>query len=307
MKILVFDTENIHTDALEMLKKDGYEVEMSGEMDLLKEGKLPEADVILIRIYNRVDKAVLDKAGRLKAIVSCSVGLDHIEKDECTKRNIEIFNAPGSNSNAVAEHTVALILGVLRRVVEATKHVKSGKWDRKRFMAYELEGKTMGFIGFGMIGKLVAQKLKGFGIHHVLVYDPYLNRRQIKMAGGEKMDDLHDLIKHSEIISLHLPLTEETKNLIGEGEIALMGPETILVNTSRGGIVDENALIKALKNGRIYGAGLDVFEQEPPSRLRFMRVKNVVLTPHIGTMTNKAFRDMSVQATENFLKGFKKK
>ncbi len=306
MKILVFDKDNVHKDALEMLKEKGFEVEFSGQMNVLKEGKLDKAEVILLRIYNRVDKDVLDKAKRLKAIVSCSVGLDHIDLEECKRRKIEIFNASGSNANAVAEHTVALILSVLRRTVEATSHVRKGGWNRKSFMAYELEGKTIGFVGFGMIGKLVAKKMAAFGFHHMWVYDPYLNKRQIRMAGGEKIEDLHELIKHSDIITLHLPLTENTRHLIGEREIGMMGPETILINTSRGGIVDERALISALKKGRIYGAGLDVFENEPPSRLRFLRVRNVVLTPHIGTMTNKAFRDMSVHAVENFLKGFKK-
>ncbi len=306
MKILVFDRENIHTDALEMLKGKGFEIEFSSQTEVLKEGKLSAAEVIMLRIYNRVNKDALDRAKNLKAIISCGVGTDHIDVEECKRRGIQIFNAPGSNSNAVAEHAVALILGVLRNLVEATGHVRSGKWDRRKFMAYELEGKTLGFVGFGMIGKLVAKKMAGFGLHHVLVFDPYLNKRQIKQAGGEKIDDLHELIKHSDVITLHLPLTKETRHLIGEKEIGMMGPETILINTSRGGIVDEDALIRALKKGRIYGAGLDVFENEPPSRLRFLRVKNVVLTPHIGTMTNKAFRDMSVHAVENFLKGFKK-
>ncbi len=307
MKILVTEKKHLHEDSIELLKKKGFEIDFS-EPDLSK-AKLENYDALLIRTYTKVDKEVLDRAKKLKAVIRAGVGLDNIDVEECKKRGVRVYHSPGSNANAVASHTVALIFAVLRKIAKADKHVREGKWDREEFLAHELDDKTVGIVGFGAIGRLVAKKLSGFDVDF-LAYDPYLTKEQIEDAEEakrrvKKLDDLHELIKKSDIITIHVPLIPETRYIIGEKEFKIMKPHAIIINTSRGGVVDEKALVKYLKGDKLYGAGLDVFEEEPPKNRELLELHNVVLTPHTASMTDKAHKNMSVQAVESFLKDFK--
>lgn len=311
MRVLVTEKKNLHQEAIELLKSRGFRVDFA-EPDL-SGVELGNYDALLIRTYTKVDRKVLERAKKLKAVIRAGVGLDNIDLEECRKRNVKVYHSPGSNSNAVASHTVALMFAVLRRIAKADRHVRDGKWEREEFLSHELDGKTVGIVGFGAIGRLVAKKLSGFDVDF-LTYDPYLSEEQIGEAadsvrvGGrvKKLDDLHELIRRSDIITIHVPLMPETKYLIGEKELGMMKPHAILINTSRGGVVKESALIEQLKKERIYGAGLDVFEEEPLKDSELLKLHNVVLTPHTASMTDKAHRDMSVQAVENFLKDFGK-
>lgn len=309
MRVLVTERKNLHDDAIELLKKRGFKVDFA-EADL-SGVKLEEYDVLFIRTYTRVDGDVLRKAKMLKAVIRAGVGLDNVDVEECSKRGVRVYNAPGSNANSVASHTVALMFAVLRKIAKADRHVREGRWDREEFLAHELDDRTVGIVGFGAIGKLVAKKLSGFDVDF-LAYDPYLSKEQVEdaeHAGAarkrvKKVEDLNELIQRSDIITIHVPLMEETRHLIGGKEMDMMKPHAIIINTSRGGVIDEKALIERLKNENIYGAGLDVFEEEPPSKSELLKLHNVVLTPHTASMTDKAHRNMSVQAVENFLKDF---
>lgn len=307
MKVLVTEKKHVHEDSIELLRKGGLEVDFS-EPDLSKV-KLEDYDVLFVRTYTRVDKKVLDRAKNLKAVIRAGVGLDNIDVEECKKRNIRVYHSPGSNANAVASHTIALIFAVLRRIAKADKHVREGKWNREEFLSHELDEKVIGIVGFGAIGRLVVKKLSGFDVEF-LAYDPYLTREQIEDAEEargrvKKLEDLHELIRKSDIITIHVPLMPETRYLIGEKEFKIMKSHAILINTSRGGVVDEKALIDCLKKDKLYGAGLDVFEEEPPKNQELLNLHNIVLTPHTAAMTEQAHRNMSVQAVEGFLKDFK--
>jgi D-3-phosphoglycerate dehydrogenase len=304
MRILVAEHENIHPEALDALKGGGFTLDIARSSDLLQEGALEGADALLVRAFTKVDKRVLDKAGSLKAVITCSAGLDHIDTRECESRGIKVYSSPGANANAVAEHIAALLLSALRRINQADSSVRNGEWERKRFLSWELDGKTMGLVGIGAIGRLVVGKLKGFGMEF-LAFDPYLSPEQIKECGARKAETLEELLEASDIVSIHVPLTKETRHLIGAKELDMLGPRGILINTSRGEVVDEAALAGALREKRIWGAGLDVFETEPPEGSGLLGLDNAVLTPHIGTMTGTAMRNMSLLAVESFLKDFR--
>ena len=311
MRILVTEKKNLHEEAIELLKSRGFRVDFA-EPDL-SGVDLRNYDALLIRTYTKVDRGVLVRAKKLKAVIRAGVGLDNIDLEECRKRNVKVYHSPGSNSNAVASHTIALMFAVLRRIAKADRHVRDGKWEREEFLSHELDEKTIGIIGFGAIGRLVAKKLSGFDVDF-LTYDPYLSEEQIDEAAGsmgvkgrvKKLDDLSELIRKSDIITIHVPLMPETKYMIGEREFRIMKSHAIIINTSRGGVIKEKALIEQLTKERIYGAGLDVFEEEPLKDSELLKLHNVVLTPHTASMTDKAHRNMSVQAVENFLKDFGK-
>jgi D-3-phosphoglycerate dehydrogenase len=303
--VLVTERDSTHEDAIKMLEMAGFSVDFAGSPDLNEPGnskKLENADALLVNVFTSVDKNILGNAKNLKAIIACCAGTDKIDMDECRKRGIKIYNSPGANANAVAEHTVALMFAVLRKLLEADKTTRDGKWERMKFLSYELNGKTVGIAGFGAIGKLVAKKLQGFGVD-ILAYDPFLAEAQI---GNEdlkvrKVSDIRDLLKESDIVTIHVPLSEKTKHLIGKKELGLMKKNAILINTSRGAVVNEQALVDALKSKKIYGAGLDVFENEPPAGSELLKLKNTVITPHIAAMTEEAFRSMCMLAVEMFL------
>jgi D-3-phosphoglycerate dehydrogenase len=308
IRILVTEKDHLHEDSIELLRKNGFDLDFAEPN--MSDAKLEKYDVLFIRTYTKIDKGVLERAKNLKAVIRAGVGLDNIDVEECKKRGIKIYHSPGSNANAVASHTVALMLAVLKRIAKADRHVREGKWEREEFLAHELDDKVIGIIGFGAIGRLVAKKLSGFDVEF-LAYDPYLKKEQIEGADEikdkkiEKIENVHELIRRSDIMTIHVPLMNETRHLIGEKEFGMMKNHAILINTSRGGVIDEKALIDNLKKDRIYGAGLDVFEEEPPGGSELLKLHNVVLTPHTASMTHGAHRNMAVQAVENFLKEFK--
>lgn len=306
MKILVTEKKEIHDDAVKLLEKNGFEVEFL-ERDI-SEQNLDDYNVLFIRTYTTVDKDLICRAKNLKAIIRAGVGLDNVDMTECKTKGVKVYNAPGSNANAVASHTVALVFAVLRQVAKADRHVREGKWDRNEFLSHEFDNKVIGIVGFGAIGRLVAKKLSGFDVRFI-AFDPYLTKEQIEGAEEakgrvRKTDDIHELVRSSDVITIHVPLMPETKYLIGEKELGMMKPHTIVINTSRGGIVNEKALIETLKHKKIWGAGLDVFEEEPPMNKDLLELQNVVLTPHVASMTDQANRNMSIHAVENFLKDF---
>jgi len=234
---------------------------------------------------------ILENAKSLKIIARVGVGYDNVDLDAATRRHIIVTNVPGALSDSVAEHTILLMLAVARRLVVADKSVREGRWTDyfQHAPSFELNGKTLGLIGLGAIGGAVAQRAKAFNME-VLVYDPYVDENRVGKIGCRRVG-LDRLLRESDVVSIHSPLTTETKKLIGEIELNLMKKSAILINTARGTVVDETSLIEALKKGTIAGAGMDVLTQEPPSRDNsILTLENVTLTPHCAAFALDALR-----------------
>jgi D-3-phosphoglycerate dehydrogenase len=258
--------------------------------------KVRDAAVIVAE-YHRITDHVMDAAVKsLRGIVAYGVGYDHIDVQAATGRGLYVANCRGANSEAVAELAVTLMLGVSRGTHIGDRFVRDGLWERNKSLSdmkgRELAGKALGLVGMGEIGRRVVRICKGFDMR-IIVFDPYLSRDQIRQAGAEPAD-LTTVMKEADYVSIHAPLTSETRGLIGETEFALMKPSAYLINTARGAIIVEKALIDALRNRRIAGAGLDVFPAEPLSASSpLVSLDNVILSPHIGGLTEEAIAEMS--------------
>ncbi|MBC7114930.1 MAG: D-3-phosphoglycerate dehydrogenase / 2-oxoglutarate reductase [Archaeoglobi archaeon] len=298
-KILVY--EGFDEDALEELRKRYeviYDPRVPEKEELLE--SIVDCDAIIVRTYTTVDKDVIDRARKLKVIARYGVGLERIDVEYAKKKGIEVVNSPLGNVDSVAELAILHMLATLRRLVEADRSVRRGEWDRKKFESYELKGKTIGFVGFGNIPRAITRKLSGFEVEFI-AYDPYVDEETMRAMNVRKVG-FDELLSTADVISLHVPLTEETKHMIGRREFEMMKPNAVLINTARGKVVDEDALVEALEQGRIYGAGLDVFYEEPPRNQKLLSLPNVVLTPHIGGMTKEANRRMAFELVEKIVK-----
>lgn len=284
---IIFEEENI-----EMIINPYGRVLSEEEMIRLIE----DVDGVIVGI-DPITGTVLEKAKRLKVISKYGVGVDNIDLHSAKEKNIVVTNTPGANSNAVAELTVGLIINVLRKINISDKRTREGQWDR--FVGRELSGKTLGVIGTGSIGRRVVKLLKGFDLK-VLCYDKYPDHSWASNEGVTYVS-LTELLKNSDVICIHIPLTEETYHLISEKELEMMKKDVVIINTSRGGIIDESALYKFLKSGQIFGAGLDVFENEPPKDSPLLELENVVVTSHIGAHTEEAILNMAQIAVENLV------
>lgn len=251
------------------------------------ETALATADALIVRSATRVTRGMLAQAPSLKAVGRAGVGVDNIDLPAATRRGIAVFNAPGGNTIAAAELTMALLISVARRIPAAEASVRRGEWNRAAFKGVELRGKTQGLIGAGRIGGEVAIRCQAFGME-VIAYDPYLSPTRADELDVE-LAGLDDVISRADFVSLHVPLTDETRGIIGEEILAKMKPTAFVVNASRGGVVDEVALAKALHEGGIAGAALDVYEEEPLAADSPLRdAPNLVLTPHLGASTEEA-------------------
>ncbi len=266
--------------------------------------KVRDKDALLCLLTDKIDAEVMDAAPNLKVISTYSVGFDHIDVPEATKRGIYVTHTPGVLTDAVAEFTVGLILAVTRRIVEADKIIRTGQWD-KPWNPYfltgpELKGKTIGLVGLGRIGVATAKRLSSFDVK--LVYYDVERRWDVESILNMEYMDLDTLLSVSDIVSIHVPLTKDTYHLINEERLRKMKKTAYLINTARGPVVDTNALIKALKEGWIAGAALDVFEQEPlPPDHPLTKLDNVVLTPHIASATIEARQRMAELAARNLI------
>jgi len=255
-----------------------------------------EADGIAIRSGTQLTAEVLEGQSRLKAIVRAGVGVDNIDVAAATRRGIVVMNTPGGNTISTAEHTMALLLALARNVAKADVSLKSGKWERNKFTGTQLEGKTLGVIGLGRVGLAVARRAQGFGMM-VLGFDPFLAAEKALEYGVESVVRLDDLWGRCDFLTLHTPLTAETRNLIGAREIALMKPTVRIINCARGGLIDESALVEALDNGKVAGAAIDVFDPEPPpADHALVRHPQVVVTPHLGASTEEAQVSVAIEA-----------
>ncbi len=253
---------------------------------------LQGAHGLIVRSRTQVDADLLETADTLEVIGRAGVGVDNIDLETATRRGIAVLNAPGGNTFSTAELTLALLLAVARRIPEADRSVREGRWERKRLRGVQLQGKTLGVIGAGRIGTEVARRARAFGMR-VVICDPYLTPDRAADLGLERLE-LDELLPTADVVTLHVPLTPATERMIGARELGRMREGAILLNAARGGLVDESALAEALRERRLAGAGLDVFEEEPlPADSPLRSVPNVVFTPHIGAATLEAQREVS--------------
>jgi D-3-phosphoglycerate dehydrogenase len=254
-------------------------------------------DAVIVRVAP-IDAAVIDRADRLRVIAKHGAGLDNVDVDAASGRGIVVCNTPGANARSVAEHAVALLFAVRRNLRTADRHVRAGEWDRGQFTGHELTGDTLGLFGFGAIAREVSDLAHGMG-QAVLTYDPYVPDDEIPMR-VERVTELPELFARADAVSVHAPLTPETRHAVSTDELSALGPAGVLVNTSRGPIVDEAALLDALETGALGGAGLDTFAEEPPGADHPLYARDdVLLTPHVGGVTDEALARMSQRAAAN--------
>ena len=257
--------------------------------------KIDEFDAIIVRVAE-LGATVIDRADRLKVIAKHGSGLDNIDIQSASERDIIVCNTPGANARSVSEHTIALLFGVCRQLCQADRHVRAGNWNRSAFTGNELQGKTLGLLGFGDIAQETAKLATALSME-VIVYDPYVS---ISSTDVEQVDTVSTLFELADVASIHVPLTESTRNMISIKELQSLGESGIFLNTSRGGIVKKGALHRALDNNDIAGAGIDTFRTEPPGENHpLYEHETVLLTPHIGGVTDEALVRMSEQAAKN--------
>jgi D-3-phosphoglycerate dehydrogenase len=261
-------------------------------------------DGLAVRSATKVTADLLARATRLQVVGRAGIGVDNVDLEAATKRGVVVMNTPGGSSLTVAEHTFAMLLSLARHIPAATASVKAGKWEKKRFEGHELAGKTLGVVGIGNIGSVVVERARAFGMS-VVAYDPFIAREAAERMGA-RMVTLDELWPEADVVSLHVPLTEKTRRIVDADTLARMKPGAYLVNAARGGLVDEAALAAALREGRLAGAALDVFEKEPPPPDHpLLSLDNFVCTPHLGASTEEAQEAVAVQLAEQLVAFFR--
>ncbi len=299
MKVLVSDP--LSERGIEILKKAGLSVDVKMKLspDLLL-AEIGHYDGLIIRSATKVTKEVIAAAANLKVIGRAGSGLDNVDIPAATKRGIVVMNTPGGNTVTTAEHTFALIFAIARQIPQATASVKSGKWEKNKFMGLELFNKTIGIIGFGQIGAYVAKLAQGVNMN-VLAYDLYLSPEQAQKSGVEQVT-LDEILARSDVITIHTPLTAETKHMIDARAIGKMKNGVRIVNAARGGIVNEKDLYKAMLSGKVAAAGFDVFEQEPVDpKNPLVSLENFICTPHLGAATTEAQENVAWAIAEQLV------
>jgi D-3-phosphoglycerate dehydrogenase len=294
----VLVSDKLEPTGLELLRQAGFELD---ERDGLTGAALREAlrgaDGVIVRSGTRLTSDLLEDTGRLRAIVRAGVGVDNIDVAAATRRGIVVMNTPGGNTVSTAEHTITLLMALARHVPAADASVRQGKWERGRFVGTQLAGKSLGVVGLGRVGREVARRAAGLDMT-VVGFDPFLAPDRAAQLGIESVSDLDELLPRCDFLTVHTPLTDETRDLIGAAELARLKPGARLLNCARGGIVNETALAAALASGHVAGAGLDVFEHEPPGDSPLLKAPNVVVTPHLGASTAEAQESVAREAAQ---------
>lgn len=305
MKVLICD--DLPPIGKEIMEKAGFEVTVKtgqAEADLIK--LVPEYDAVIVRSATKITAPVIEAAkGKLKVAARAGEGVDNIDVNAATAHKVYVFNTPGENSNAACEHTLALLLSMLRNTPAADKSMKEGKWEKKAFKGTEIKGKKVGVIGFGKIGREVAKRIRAFEAD-VSIADPFIKKHDVE-ALGMKLVDLNTLFKESDIITIHVPKTPETANMIDKAQFDMMKKGVKIVNCARGGLINEAALAEALKSGKVSAAAFDVFVKEPPENWELAKMPNVIATPHLGASTTEAGINVSRAAAERIVDALKHK
>ena len=283
MKILICD--KLDSFAIQELNKMGTCKDISSEenkREMLLE-QIPDTDLVFIRSATSIDKEVIDAGVKLKIIARCGVGLDNVDIIEATKRGIHVTNSPEANIISVAELTVGLIIASARNLIKGNNTLKQKKWDRSALTGIELYEKTLGFVGFGRVARLVASRMQSFGMK-IVFFDPYID----ESTQNETKLELDELLQQSDVVSLHVVKNKETINLISKEKLSLMKQDSIIINTSRGGVVDESEVLRLVDNGKLFSAALDVYEQEPPEYTTQLTESDSITLPHLGASTREA-------------------
>tara|TARA_X000000368_G_scaffold23205_1_gene17837 strand:+ start:2895 stop:3833 length:939 start_codon:yes stop_codon:yes gene_type:complete len=283
MKILICD--KLDSFAIQELNKMGTCIDISSDenkREMLLE-QIPDTDLVFIRSATSIDKEVIDAGVNLKIIARCGVGLDNVDIIEATKRGIHVTNSPEANIISVAELTVGLIIASARNLIKGNNSLKQKKWDRSALTGIELYEKTLGFVGFGRVARLVASRMQSFGMK-IVFFDPYID----ESTQNETKLELDELLQQSDVVSLHVVKNKETINLISKEKLSLMKQDSIIINTSRGGVVDESEVLRLVDNGKLFSAALDVYEQEPPEYTKQLTESDSITLPHLGASTREA-------------------
>jgi D-3-phosphoglycerate dehydrogenase len=295
LRVLI--TEKLADRGVELLERE-FEVDVLLGLDheeLLE--KIGAYDGLIIRSATKVTAEVIERAESLKAVGRAGIGVDNIDIEAATKRGILVANAPESNTVAAAEHTLGLMLAAARRIPAADASLREGEWKRSAFKGVEVSEKTLGLVGLGHVGAIVARGAVGMGMR-VLAYDPYVSEERMRSMNVERAESLDEVFENADFLSLHVPRTPQTTGMVDAGSLGKMKPTAYLINVARGGIVDETALYNALKEGTIAGAALDVFAEEPTTNSPLFSLPNVVVTPHLGASTAEAQDRAGITAAE---------
>ena len=297
MKILVCD--QLQEVVLNKLIELGEITDISGSSNKDEElsSHIVDAEIVVIRSATTLTKDILVHAKNIKIIARCGVGVDNVDVEYAKSREIYVTNAPTANLISLVEHTIGLILSTIRKIYEANASTKSGKWEKSKFVGLELHEKQLGIIGFGKAGKLLSERLKSFGMK-VVFYDPFVTDWQ----GEEESVDLEYLLSSSDVVSVHVIKTPQTENLLSKEKLNLLKPNAILVNTSRGGVIDEEYLVELVNSNKIFGAALDVFEKEPIEVNNKILDSDILITPHIGASTIEAQLKAGLDTVQNIKK-----
>lgn len=306
----VFITSKISENGISLLKSKGFAIDSNAADNLFKEDYkriLGKYDAVLTTITDKIDKEVLDSSGKnLKIISNYAVGYDNIDIETAVSLGIIVTNTPGVASESVAEHTFAMILALNKQIRVADKFVRSGNfkgWNPNAFLSHQIWGQTIGIIGLGRIGTFVGQIAYG-GFRMDILYNDLFRSEDFELLTDAKFASIDEILRSADIITLHVPLTFKTRHLIGKSELSKMKKSAILINTARGQVVDEDALVWALEHGKIAAAGLDVFEHEPNVSKALLSMDNVALTPHNASSTFETRERMSEIAAQNIIDVF---
>jgi D-3-phosphoglycerate dehydrogenase len=296
MRVIVSDP--IADEGVEMMRQAGIEVDVNtGLAPEELERTIGGYDVIVVRSGTKVRKPIIEAGKNLKLIVRAGVGLDNVDAEYAQAQGIEVMNTPAASSNAVAELTVGYLLALARRLPQATASMRAGKWEKKKFSGSEIVGKTLGLVGYGRIGWLVAKKALALDME-IVAYDPYVaDPRGLEM----EFVSLEELLQESDYISMHLPLTDETRNLIDAPQFETMKDGVCIINCARGGTINEDALYEAIRSGKVAGAALDVYAEEPPKDNKLFELDEVIGSPHIGAATVEAQYRVSTEVAEKVI------
>ncbi|MDR4495464.1 MAG: phosphoglycerate dehydrogenase [Nitrospirales bacterium] len=304
MNILVSDS--LSSRGVEVLERAGFSVSVKTKLskeELLQE--IPNYEALIVRSATKVTKEVIEAGGRLRIIGRAGTGLDNVDSDAATRRGIVVMNTPGGNTITTAEHTMSMIASMSRKIPQATGSMKEGKWEKSRFMGTELYNKTLGLVGMGQIGSYVAKLAQGWSMN-VIGYDPYLSLERAQKMGIEVVE-LNELFHRADVISVHTPLTNETRGIINAEAIKKMKDGVMIVNCARGGIINEQDLCEALKTNKVAAAAFDVFEKEPVNPDHpLLALENFICTPHIGASTEEAQENVAIGIAEQFVDYFKR-
>ena len=295
MKVLISD--NLSPSGVEILKKAGLEVDARSKTSVEEIEKIiGDYDALIIRSATKVTAALLEKATKLKVVGRAGSGLDNVDIPAATKKGVAVMNTPGGNTVTTAEHTIGMLFACARMIPQAYASLREGKWEKKKYEGVELFDKTMGIIGLGAIGGVVAVRCVAMGMK-VLAYDPFISPEKAKSMNIE-LADLPTIYRNADFITLHTPKTKETANLINKDTIGQMKDGVRIINCARGGIVNEQDLYEALKSGKVGGAAFDVFDKEPPENHPLLTLENFIATPHLGASTREAQENVAVAVAE---------